>query len=80
MTNCSFELGNLRFVNNLVVCRNLTNPLILGRDFLMLHHITVRYNTSGKCVLAYQQQEIVASIEIDKKASDLFGPFCNHTR
>ena len=64
---CSFELGNLWFVNNLVVCRNLTRPLILGRDFLMQHHITVRYNNSGKCVLAYQQQEIVASVELEER-------------
>ena len=33
----------------------------------MQHHITIQYNTSGKCVLAYQQQEIVASIEIDER-------------
>ena len=46
----------------------------------MQHHIPVQYNTSGKCVLAYQQQEIVVSNEIDRKTSDLFGPFCDHTR
>ena len=67
MINCSFELGNLQFVNNLVVCRNLTHPLILGRDFLMQHHITIQYDANGKCVLAYQQQEIVASVELDKR-------------
>ena len=65
--NCSFELGNLRFMNSLVVCRNLTHPLILGRDFLMQHHITIRYTDNGKCVLAYQQQDIVASIELEEK-------------
>ena len=41
MINCSFELGNIRFTNNLIVCRNLTRPLILGRDFLMQNHITI---------------------------------------
>ena len=64
---CSFELGNIRFHNNLIVCRNLTQPLILGRDFLLQHHITVHYAENGKCVLAYQQQELVASIEIEDK-------------
>ena len=64
---CSFELGNIRFHNNLIVCRNLTQPLILERDFLLQHHITVHYAENGKCVLAYQQQELVASIEIEDK-------------
>ena len=65
--SCSFELGDIRFHNNLIVCRNLTQPLILGRDFLLQHHITVHYAENGKCVLAYQQQELVASIEIEEK-------------
>ena len=65
--SCSFELGNIRFHNNLIVCRNLTQPLILGRDFLLQHHITVHYAENGKCVLAYQQQEFIASIEIEDK-------------
>ena len=65
--SCSFELGNIRFHNNLIVCRNLTRPLILGRDFLLQHHITVHYAEDGKCVLVYQQQELVASIEMEDK-------------
>ena len=35
MINCSFELGKIRFNSDLIVCRNLTRPLILGRDFLI---------------------------------------------
>ena len=65
--DCSFELGNVSFRNNLIVCRNLTQPLILGRDFLLQHHITIRYAENGKCVLAYQQQEIVVSIDIEER-------------
>ena len=41
MINCSFELGKIGFNSNLIVCRNLTRPLILGRDFLMQNHIMV---------------------------------------
>ena len=67
MIHCSFELGNVRFQSNLIVYRNLTRPLILGRDFLLQHHITVHYDENGKCVLDYQQQELVASIEIEGK-------------
>ena len=67
MIHCSFELGNIRFCSNLIVCRNLTCPLILGRDFLLQHQITVQYTVNGKCVLDYQQQELVASINIEDK-------------
>ena len=67
MIHCSFKLGNIRFCSNLIVCRNLTHPLILGRDFLLQHQITVRYVVNGKCVLDYQQQELVASINIEDK-------------
>ena len=64
---CSFELGKITFNNNLIVCRNLTHPLILGRDFLIQHNITVRYAVDGKCILDYQQQELIASIDIENK-------------
>ena len=64
---CSFKLGTIRFHGNFVVCRNLTRPLILGRDFLLQHHITVHYVTNGKCVLDYQQHQLVASINIEDK-------------
>ena len=67
MIHCSFKLGKIKFNNNLIVCRNLTQPLILGRDFLLQHHITVCYAADGKCVLNYQQQELVASIDIEDK-------------
>ena len=67
MIHCSFELGKIRFNSNLIVCRNLTRPLILGRDFLMQHHITVRYAEDGRCILDYQQHELIASIDIGDK-------------
>ena len=65
--HCSFELGKITFTNSLIVCRNLTQPLILGRDFLLQHNITVRYAANGKCVLDYQQQELIASIDIENE-------------
>ena len=39
----------------------------MGRDFLLQHHITVHYAADGKCILDYQQQELVASIDIEEK-------------
>ena len=41
LINCSFELGKIRFNNDFIVCKHLTRPLILGRDFLIQNHITV---------------------------------------
>ena len=67
MIQCSFELGKIKFHGTFVVCRNLTRPLILGRDFLLQHHITICYATDGKCVLDYQQQELIASVDIEDK-------------
>ena len=63
---CSFKLGKMKFHSNFIICRNLTQPLILGRDFLLQHDITVHYGTDGKCILDYQQ-ELVASIDIEDK-------------
>ena len=39
----------------------------MGRDFLLQHYITVRYTANGKCLLDYQQQELIASIDIENK-------------
>ena len=67
MIHCSFKLGKITFNSNLIVCRNLTRPLILGRDFLLQHHITVRYAADGKCILHYQQQELIASVDLENE-------------
>ena len=39
----------------------------MGRDFLLQYHITVCYAVNGKCVLDYQQHELVASIDMEEK-------------
>ena len=67
MINCSFELGKIRFNSNLIVCKNLTRPLILGRDFLIQNYITVQYAEDGKFILDYQQNELIASIDVEDK-------------
>ena len=78
--HCSFKLGKITFNNSLIVCRNLTRPLIFGRDFLLQHNITVRYAADGKCILDYQQQELIASIDIENKSPTLYDPYCRYTR
>ena len=67
MIHYSFELGKIKFNSNLIVCRNLTRPLILGRDFLLQHYITVHYAADGRCVLDYQQHVLIASIDVEDK-------------
>ena len=49
------------------MCKNLTQPLILGRDFLIQNHVSVRYSENGKCILDYQQQELIASINVENR-------------
>ena len=35
LVNCTFELGKTEFSSDFIVCKNLTRPLIFGRDFLI---------------------------------------------
>ena len=64
IVNCPLKLGNTMFDNDFIVCQNLTRPLILGKDFLMKNRITVKYSENGKCILNFQQEELVATIDI----------------
>ena len=67
LVNCTFELGKTEFSSEFIVCKILTRPLILGRDFLIQNHISVRYSENGKCILDYQQQEIITSLNVENK-------------
>ena len=67
LVNCTFELGKIEFSSEFIVCKNLTRPLILGRDFLIQNHVSVRYSENGKCILDYQQQELIASFDVENK-------------
>ena len=67
LVNCTFELGKTEFNSEFIVCKNLTRPLILGRDFLIQNHVSVRYSENGKCILDYQQQELIASLNVENK-------------
>ena len=64
IVNCTLKLGKTTFVNDFIVCQNLMRPLILGKDFLMKTHITVRYAENGKCILNFQQEEMIATFDI----------------
>ena len=60
-------MRKIKFNSDFIICKNLTRPLILGRDFLIQNHITVLYADDGKCILDYQQHELVASIDKEDK-------------
>ena len=63
IVNCTFELGKTVFMNDFIVCQNLTRPLILGRDFLIRNRVTVRYSEDGKCILNCHQEELIATLD-----------------
>ena len=58
-------LGDTTFDFDFIVCKNLTRPLILGRHFRSQNYISVRYSKDGKCILDYQQQELVAAMDME---------------
>ena len=60
-------MGDITFNCDFIVCKNLTRPLIWGRDFLIHNHISVRYSENGKCILGHKQQELVASVCVKTK-------------
>ena len=51
LVKCTFLLGDTPFEYSVIVCRSLTRPLILGRDFLAQNQIAVRYSDQGKNIL-----------------------------
>ena len=67
LVNHTFELGRTKFRSDFIVCKNLTRPLILGRDFLIQNHVSIRYSENGRCILDYQQQELIASHNVEDK-------------
>ena len=67
LVSCTFELGKTKFRSDFIGCKNLTRPLILGRDFLIQNHVSIRYSKNGTCILDYQQQELIASLNVEDK-------------
>ena len=42
-------------------------PSYIGKRFPDAHNITVRYAANVKCILDYQQQELIASVDVENK-------------
>ena len=67
LVNYTFELGEIKFSRHFIVCKNLTRPLIIGRDFLIQNHVSVRHSENGKYISDYQLQEINSFSQCGKK-------------
>ena len=80
LVNCTFMLGDTPFDYDFIVCKNLTRPLILGRDFLIQNHIAVRYSDDGRCILRPPSTRISSSNRYRNKTSLEFNKFSINTR
>ena len=65
IVNCPLKLGNTTFVNDFIVCQNLTRPHIFRKRF----SDEKPYNSEicrncGKCILQFQQEAMVAALDI----------------
>ena len=67
LVDCTFVLGETTFNCDFIACKILTGPLILGRDFLIQNHISVRYSENGKCILNHKQQELMTAVNVEMK-------------
>ena len=65
LVNCTFGIGGTKFGSDFIVCRGLTGPLVLGRDFLIQNHVSIKYSENGKCMLDCQQQEMIAYLNVE---------------
>ena len=64
ITECKFKIGQKKYKNDFVVCKNLIRPCILGTDFLKRHDIFAGWTPTGKFKLISQQEFLVESIEV----------------
>ena len=67
LVNCTFVLRDITFNCDFTICKYFTRSLILGRDFLIQNHISVRYSENRKCILDYKQQELEASVSVEMR-------------
>ena len=56
--------GILANKNDVVVCKNLIRPCILGTDFLKKHDIFAGWTPTGKFKLIFHQELLVESLEV----------------
>ena len=66
-TTCKVTLGNKTFENDLIVCKHLMRPLILGRDFVYENELKVFYAENGDCKLECKNEELIATVDLENE-------------
>ena len=61
---CDFKLGKQPFSFEFIVCRGLSQPCILGLDFLRKYKIGIGWSPTGKFQLDLHQQVLVESVKV----------------
>ena len=69
ITECEFKIGQRKYKNDFVVCKNLIRSCILGTDFLKRHGIFAGWTPTGNFKLISQQGFLVESLEVLIKVS-----------
>ena len=64
ITECEFKIGQKKYKNDFVVCKNLIRPCISGTDFLRKHSIFAGWTPTGKFKLISHQKFLVESLEV----------------
>ena len=64
ITECEFKIGQKKYKNDFVVCKNLIRPCILGTDVLRKHNIFAGWTPTGKFKLICHQKFLVESLEV----------------
>ena len=73
IVQCPFKLGGCSFEFTIVVCWNLTRPLILGLDFMCKHHIRLSWLDTGKELLTSENRVLVETINICEMSPQLMA-------
>ena len=64
ITECEFKIGQKKYQNDFVVCKNLVRTRILGTDFLKRHSIFAGWTPTGQFKLISHQEFLVESLEV----------------
>ena len=64
ITGCECKIGDRGYKTDLVVCKNLTRPCIIGIYFLRKHNSFAGWTAEGKFKLISQQEFLVESLEV----------------
>ena len=57
-----FKIGKkCSFTHNFVVCKRLSQPFIIGEDFMRKHYMSLQWVPENKCALGFQGETIAVT-------------------